>query len=360
MDKQEIQISRFGSVSLASQLGSQLVRVRPRVLGIASAFVTVRGMQEIMCLARRAGVQSSRLLAGISNAVTHPEALVAAIDAGWDIRLGASPDGQGIFHPKLIIAGESFDASDKLRSPSLAYIGSSNITYGGLRTNIECGLVATGNACPPGLTDAFAELWQESTPATNEFLRQYAEYFAARNRQRSVEDIEALGISDSMESDIHSYVALRGVRRRSSQAAIPTMAARAAWTGLESFTGEYRYQVEFPRAAGTVLRELLSVSSGASTIVPVFCTADSQIREMKYRFYDDNSMFRLNIPNDMPGVERSRRERNGIALVEAAISSSAQIQLTILPPGEDTDRAVRRSVTLGTWGQTPTRLYGWY
>jgi hypothetical protein len=359
MSEQQIQVSGIGSESLAKTLAVRLTVTRPSALGIASAFVSVPGIREMLRIVRRAGISNCRLIAGISNAVTHPESLNMALANGWDVRLGINPTAPGIFHPKLIVAGNRFDGRGNIRSPSFTYIGSSNITYRGLRTNIECGLLATEQACPIDAAVSFAKLWRISKTTTANRLRHYADEFALRNRRRSVEEIEALGISDSLEKIAFSYKKLRQTTVARSQA-IPVSAARAAWAGLESFTGEYRFQVEFPRTAGEVLQDLVDGQSTQASIIPIYCTTDRRTLDMQYKYYSDNAMFRLNIPNDIPGVRRARSRRNGIALVEVERKRRAIVKLTILPPGRSANQIVQRSVALGTWGKTTTRLYGWF
>ena len=45
--------------------------------------------------------------------------------------------------------------------------------------------------------------------------------------------------------------------------AISEAAASVAWAGLQSFTGEYNLQVEFPKEAGLVLQRIFAISRRA-------------------------------------------------------------------------------------------------
>ena len=83
-------------------------------------------------------------------------------------------------------------------------------------------------------------------------------------------------------------------------------------------------------------------------------------REMTYRFYDDNGMFRLNIPNDVDGVTWARADHDGIALVSRGPEGGPALRLKILRPGQEVTEAMARSFALGTWGRTRTLAYGWY
>lgn len=350
-------ISGLGGPTLGRILKAELTANNSAALGVISAFVTVGGLREILAITQKRKSLECRLLAGISHAVTHPEALTDAIKAGWAVRLGLA-SGKAIFHPKMIVSGRAFNGDGGIEEPSFVYVGSSNLTIGGLHRNVECGVIVTKEFASPSLVTSFTTLWDAGKPASAKRLDMYADEFAKRNRQRSVKDIEALGVSDVFEEEEITYAKLSRNTSTKRIESMPEAAAMAAWAGLESFTGDYQFQVEFPQAAGLVLKRLLKnvVNRQAS----ILCTEDNTIRSMTFRYYEDNGMFRLNIPNDTPGVRRSRFKHNGIALIERLESAEAVAKLTILPPGRKLEEVVRRSVLLGTWGATPTRKYGWF
>src|SRR5437867_4340832 len=137
---QRVSLSGAGGADLAESLGQSLIRGRPAVVGIASAFVSVEGVRELVQIFSRCGSPECRLIAGTANCVTHPEALYAAKRHAWKVRLGRSRGG--IFHPKLVIAGNRFARSGTVNDLCLVYVGSSNLTAGGFRGNVECGFLA--------------------------------------------------------------------------------------------------------------------------------------------------------------------------------------------------------------------------
>ncbi|MGH8247571.1 MAG: hypothetical protein ACREUU_14195, partial [Gammaproteobacteria bacterium] len=120
-------------------------------------------------------------------------------------------------------------------------------------------------------------------------------------------------------------------------------------------TGERRFQVEFPRRAGEVVKRLI----GQGDDVEVLCE-DGQVYPMTFPFYEDNAMYRLNIQNSVPGVAWARANRDGIALVERGPEGGPPLRLRLLRPGPDLTEVMARSYALGTWDRTRTRLYGWY
>jgi len=337
-------------------LRALLIRGKPRVVGIAAAFVSIEGVQRSLRILRRCGDPRCRLIAGTDNAVTHPEALYAAREEGWTVRLGRSRTG--IFHPKLIVAGRRFSHNGTIQQLCCMYMGSSNLTTGGFSRNVECGLVADAEGCLESASESFAELWSSAVPADNAALRHYAARFAERARRRTASELADLGVSDT--DPLPSRPNHLRTQKPPPRPALGADFAIAAWAGLESFTGDYRFQIEFPRDAGNVIIRLIGPRSQAGGRLDVYCPDDESTRTMQYKFYQDNNMFRLNVPNDVPGVQWARVHRGGLAIVEQGPSGGAPLRLRLLKPGIDSSEIIGRSAALGTWGRTPTRLYGWY
>jgi len=277
---QRIVLSGLGVSQHEGTLRTSLIRARPRAVGIAAAFVSVEGVQRSIGILRRCGQPQCRLIAGTDNAVTHPEALYAAREEGWTIRLGQR--NVGIFHPKLIVAGRRFATNGTVEQLCCVYVGSSNLTAGGLSRNVECGLLADADGCMESASEAFAELWNFAIPADNAALRNYAARFAERARRRAVFELADLGINDSQpvpSEPIH----LRA-HRPPRRPALGADFAVAAWAGLQSFTGEYRFQVEFPRDAGNVISRLIGAHVQVGGRLDVYCPNDEITRPMQYRF----------------------------------------------------------------------------
>jgi HKD family nuclease len=353
---QQIVLSGVNAVEHGDSLRASLIEGRPQAVGVAAAFVSVEGVQHLIETLRRCGRPECRLIAGTDNAITHPEALYAARDEGWKVRLGRSY--AGIFHPKLIVAGHSFNRAGVIKSLCCMYVGSSNLTGGGLSRNVECGYVANAESCLSSGSDVFAELWGSAFPANDAELRNYAARFAERTRRRTVAELADLGVNDSRTLPSGPKELRTQTPRR--RPALGIGFAIAAWAGLQSFTGEYRLQVEFPRDAGKVISQLIPANIQSDGKLEVYCPDDEVTRPMQYRFYRDNGMFRFNIPNDVPGVAWAREHRDGLALVEQGPTGGAPLRIRILKPGAEAAEIVGRSAALGTWGKTPTRAYGWF
>lgn len=158
------------TVRIDHELRSRFRQVNAGAIGVASAFVSERGVEEITSLASAARIRQKCLIAGTDYFITHPQALFRARKDGWKVRLGSRSNHGGIFHPKLIVAGRSFDSTGVLRGLSFSYLGSANITRGGLERNVEDGFIATGADCVAGSAEAFAEFWARQYRRMRTFL----------------------------------------------------------------------------------------------------------------------------------------------------------------------------------------------
>ena len=136
----EIILKSDSSQILNSEIRQQLIAAKPKVLGVVSAFVTLDGVRTFSKALKTIKTKECRLIAGTSFYITHPQALIEAKQIGWKVKIGKSPKAPGIFHPKLIVGGESFDKSDLIKNISFMCIGSANLTGRGLTKNTECSL----------------------------------------------------------------------------------------------------------------------------------------------------------------------------------------------------------------------------
>lgn len=353
---QEVYLSGNGSSFLDDRILGYLKSSKPKSIGVASAFVSVAGLRKLEKIVSSCKISTCRIVMGLDNTITHPAAIQRAIDIGWDVRLGVSK--KGIFHPKLMIAGSDFDKKNILKDLSFLYVGSSNITTGGFRNNIECGLLLDDKKIPLTAAETFSSLWSSALNATEDSVRNYSAVFADCVRKRTLSELIGLGVNDE-RSPVKGVLDLNNTPSPECSA-LNVDFSIAAWAGLQSFTGEYRFQIEFPKNAGRVISRLIGGSVDTSGKVDVYCSEDSSVRKMQYKFYSENGMFRLNIPNETPGVEWARAHRDGIAVVERGLPGGPPISIRFLRPGADATDVANRSVLLGMWGKTPTRAYGWF
>ena len=349
-------ISGAEEKDLEAYVSKVVISTGSTALGLAVAYVSVYGAEFLRKLVARGRIENVRLVSEIGDAITHPKALKGRLDDGWEIRVVKSD--AGIFHPKLIVGGSEYSADDLLRETRFATVGSANLTRGGLKGNVECSLITTTDGDLPAASRAFRALWQKGEMLSRALLATYEKEFATRNRGRSARDLKTLGVADEVNLVAGAVDLRQHNAPKKSQRSIDTTAAAAAWAGLESFTGEYRFQIEFPRDAGEVLGQIIA-AIGAGPEIDVLCD-DGEVRKMRFRYYPDNAMFRLNVPNDTPGIEWARENKTGIALVSTSDTAAAPLRLEVLRPGIEANDVIGRSAGLGTWGKTRTRLYGWF
>ncbi|MCY3966451.1 MAG: hypothetical protein OXG83_15570 [Acidobacteria bacterium] len=333
----------------------QILRVRPRVVGMAVAYVSASGFSLVKKILDEGDVGEVRLVTDTKDGVTHPKALRSALENGWETRIVHNPGGT--FHPKLYVGATRFDDEAGLADVSLAITGSPNISHGGFLSNCECAFWSSAPRHRRSAARAWHECWNAGEEATESRIQTYEEYFARRNRDRSLHDLVTLGIVDNVPSSTNGAPPKNARRPSSEDRAISETVASVAWAGLETFTGEHTLQVEFPREAGQVLRRILEDFLDHDSVA-ISCT-DGDRYEFIYRYYRSNGMYRLNVPNTAPHVDWARKHKRGLAYVERR-GTPEGLHFAIVPPGQAMDEIVGRSLMLGTWGRTPTRLYGWY
>jgi hypothetical protein len=234
-----VQVSGIPGKTALREISEMIRRTKPTAVGMAFAFVSVKGVESLVKVISEAGDVRCRLVAGIDHAITHPEALELAQKSGWQLRLGAS--AESIFHPKLLVGGRAFTRNGGVRAACCIYAGSSNLTVAGLEKSVECGMFDGDGACGPSASDAFATIWTNARLATDSALRSYAAVFAETSRRRSAAELRTLGVADGSESPVSA----RDLKRLKppSSATLGSQFAICAWAGLQSFTGEYQLSV---------------------------------------------------------------------------------------------------------------------
>jgi len=299
-------------------------------------------------------VKSVRLVTDIRDAVTHPNALKSAMEAGWDIRVVNDP--LGTFHPKLYVGADSFDDLLGVSGLVLAIVGSANLSKKGFSVNGECSFFSAAPHSRATAGIAWKNLWNLGNKLSEDILSDYEIYFAKRNRKRTPEDFWALGVTDTVPKLVQGKPEKKTRPPKSPNKAVSERAASIAWAGVQSFTGAYTLQIEFPKEAGLVLKRIIG-TFGINGVVEMLCN-DGQNHKFKFRYYDHNGMFRLNVPHSVPLVDWVRDNKDGIAVVEA-LSDQKGLHFEFQKPGAKVNLFINRSLALGTWGRTSTRVYGW-
>lgn len=155
----------------------------------ASAWVS---KNEVFDAALRARRKMDFLVIGTDQYFTDPECLDDCADIE-EARV-VPPGGSGMFHPKVY----AFDLGQTVE----IYVGSANLTNGGLRRNTECGVFLKAERENPELRRLlkFIEaLWDKAEPIDSDFIESYR-----ANKRR---------VADAQE-DLRRFVPVRRPKRK--------------------------------------------------------------------------------------------------------------------------------------------------
>jgi HKD family nuclease len=185
------------------KLSEGLVQLRnplSKNLDIAVAFVRNDGIDLIDSL----GFQVSRGVIGDAFNTTEPDAIDRLRrQANSEVRI-AEVEG-GIFHPKVYLM--DYDGS------LAAFVGSANLTRGGIQTNEEASLVLRGDKKEPpipGLLEYFDELWKvRSVEVTDEWMNNYRSRFEQLPKDRLVTEQQGSRIARSISLTVAENLASR-------------------------------------------------------------------------------------------------------------------------------------------------------
>lgn len=345
----KIFLSGRGGESTEEKLMEMLDNQGSGCLFFASAYVTRHAVDRVDTVLDDLDIEHCAAVFGLDGYVTQPAAIDLARELGWLLRLAR---GTHAFHPKIALVGS--EPPDSFSDGPLAgYIGSANFTKGGFENNIETGLITRQESILSELDVVANDIWELADSPEDIDLDKYSDQYAKISRKRT-RDIAPPEMGEATESEGGSDPEEHGDEKPPKKPAYSPRHATTAWAGLQSFTGDYTFQPEFPRTAGEIVKRLV----GDREEVKVQCS--DGVREMAYVFYEDNGMFRLNIPNDVPGVQTARDRKSGIAVIEENDDPDIPIKLNIIHDDHVETEIVQRSKREGSWGKTPTRLYGWF
>jgi HKD family nuclease len=328
-----------GNIRLLDRIQELIESCEATTLSVASAFVTMGGVESFQKLVEAVEIRDVKLIAGTSLCITHPESLRLARKLEWAVKIPTYD--AGLFHPKFIIG------SNEKNEEGILYIGSANLTRLALHTNLESCWVGMCNLSKP--LNSFEKLWSAGIEATEEVINNYALKYAVENSKRTSEHIDTIY---GGEVDLEA-------REDHSSSGISVQYATAVWVELRSFTGDYTLQAEFPSGVATVLQEFVSGQLDASERIDMLCE-DGQLRNLLLRFYSDNWMYRINITNKVPNVQWVRDNHNGIVLVERNLNSVLPLRIRIVTERKEVNEVIHRSLALNSLFTTATRKYGWY
>jgi len=132
-----------------------------------------------------ASKKMASMVIGTHQYFTAPEVLDKCVGIS-EVRV-MYPTGP-MFHPKLY----AFNLGDRVE----VFVGSSNLTLGGLARNIECGVFLNSESHSAALRDLLAHvhrLWKNAEELDHDFIRSYkANHLRVRNAKKALDDFVAI------------------------------------------------------------------------------------------------------------------------------------------------------------------------
>ena len=183
------------------KLSEGLVQLRnplSKNLDVAVAFVRNDGIDLIDSL----GLHVSHGIVGDAFNTTEPDAIDRLRkQANTEVRV-AEVEG-GIFHPKVYL----MPYDDSLA----AFVGSANLTRGGIQSNEEANIVLRGGKTEdpiPGLLDYFDELWKvRSIEVSDEWMSDYRARFERLPKDRLITEQQGSKIARSISLSVAEKLA---------------------------------------------------------------------------------------------------------------------------------------------------------
>lgn len=235
-----------GMVSVLSPLIERSTDLR-----IAVAFVSRQGLAMVeapLSTALKAGALVEFLI-GLDMRSTEPEALHALLELSRkgdnvEVYCFASLSPAGIYHPKLYLS-KSGDAVTSI-------VGSSNLTEGGLRKNVEVNILVEGNLRDEIVSDIYStysrlKFHPQRVVPDDEFLALYAE-LCEREKQQERKSLQ--------DKSTRKLIKTFREKAKSLRRPTPTRRDLVGWLELvydalpdDEFTNQrvYEYESEFQR-----------------------------------------------------------------------------------------------------------------
>lgn len=350
--KQELLVQSLGSAvpkTIRSIVTDVVARSSWDRITIAVAYATVAGVRTLLAeFDNLSTPPECRWLLGLDDCLTQPGALRLCMSLPRSsVRVASFADLNARFHPKVMFLSSSI-ASEQ----AALIIGSANLTLAGLTRNGETVAIITSDSQQDVTTLAafIHQVWQMGCDLTDARLRKY-------------------------ERDYLRYSALKktvlGSRRPSpgsevlahDHAEVDPSLASTCWIEVGKNTALGR-ELEFK--AEQALFFGLNPSGGTAQLRH-FHLSNGNVTSLRLK-YQENSMWRLQMNNDVPEVSTGLRPRvNGrlgrspYAAVFARLNAASEFNLRFIRvTGAEYRRICKRSDKHGTLGRTSSRQYGWY
>jgi HKD family nuclease len=320
----------------------------------AMAYVTIAGIRALLSTFSKRKIKQSQWLVGLDDAVTQPGAikLLLALD-GAEVRIASLNSSSLRFHPKVC----RFVSSQGQRK-ELMMIGSANLTSSALVGNSEAVVFLDGQS--PTDKRLFAQTWidlwsQGHVPKAKELANYETKYEALKKFKKQFDKKSKVGrprIPKKIERILEGDVA-----------ELDPSHANKCWIECGFITAMGR-ELEFKAEQGLFFG--LEPTGGTERVFR-FRVSNGSIVNLRMK-YQENHMWRLQMNNSVPEVERGLRPRNpdgklGRSKEVAVFTRTNTTDLFSLRflklSSQQFEKLQKKSRLLGTVGHTTTRSYGW-
>lgn len=321
---------------------------------VAMAYVSIAGVRALLSAFSERKVRQSQWLLGLDDTITQPGAIELLIGLeGAELRVASLADSSLRFHPKVC----HFQSSSG-EGKDILMIGSANLTSTALAGNSEAVVFLEGQST----TDKrlFAQMWKDlwsqgHQPTATELATYKSQYEATRKlKERFRRKPKKNGLNERTSPER----ILEG-----DGAELDPTHAKNCWIECGYITAMGR-ELEF-KAEQSLFFGLDPI--GGKDHVYRFRVTNGSIVSLRMK-YQQNHMWRLQMNNSVPEVQRGLRPRGAEGKLgrseEVAVftrtSTADLFNLRFMKLGSrQFEMLQKQSRQLGTIGRTTTRSYGW-
>jgi len=325
---------------------------------IAVAYATVSGTRQILKSFSSKKLASSQWVIGLSDFITHPDALELLFKTdGASVKVADTVKYGTRYHPKVFQFGD-----EKSTTPKLTFIGSANMTAAALRTNVETlsELTAEDKSDFKSFDTLWGKLWKTGKPLTAKRLAEYRVKFEAADKARKTSKAKLRKIhAASTKPPSNKAVEILS----SDEAQLDPKLAKTCWIEVGKatlFGRELEFKLELANFFG-----LDSSDTNEKTFN--FKLDDKSETQLRMKYQAKNGMWRLQMNPTIPEVEIGLRPK-----IPGGLGRSPHVAIFTKTKADDTfqlkfildtsvayTRLQSKSEKTGTLGQTSARKYGW-
>jgi HKD family nuclease len=324
---------------------------------VAVAYASVAGLLRFLDLlnADNGRTYTSRWLFGLDDYLTQPGVLRTCHSLpNSELRVARLHESGCRFHPKLLIVSQK-------QKVSLACVGSSNLTLGGLERNCEAFAALTANTKGDmsQLSATWDDIWEIGEVADDDLIDEYTAEYAQRAPALPKNEDASPGTTDGEQETEEEIL-------DSDSAVLDPSLSTTCWIEVGKNTAK-GYELEF-KAEQALFFGLSPSGADGRKLYRTFVVSNGEDVKLPLR-YQGNGMWRLQMNSQIPEVASGLRPRNRktgkldrspYVAVFARSENRHTYFLRFIHESSDEYVALRTQSSLsGTSGRTRARRYGW-